>query len=101
MDELREIARERALLRKYGVDLRWYKEVFDSQLGVCAICGEPETAIDHRTGQVRHLAIDHDHTTGQIRRLLCGRCNTVIGRVGESPDLLWKMIMYLKAHGAA
>jgi hypothetical protein len=100
-EENKETLRDQQLQKKYGVDLQWYREVYNSQLGVCAICGEPETKIDHRTGQIQNLAIDHDHKTGQVRRLLCWRCNSTIGKVGESPDLLWKMIMYLKAHGAA
>jgi hypothetical protein len=100
-EENRAFARDKILQKKYGVDLQWYKEVYDSQGGVCAICGQPETKIDHRTKQPVNLSVDHDHSTGQIRRLLCWRCNATLGKVEDSPELLWKMIMYLKAHGAA
>lgn len=53
---------------------------------VCMICA----------GKARQrLAIDHCHATGRIRGLLCHRCNTAIGLLRDSPELLANAIAYL------
>lgn len=65
---------------------------------VCDICGEPEKQKDHRTKQVRRLAIDHDHMTGKVRGILCSDCNTGLGKYRDNIQLLGKAIEYLKQH---
>ena len=49
----------------------------EKQNGVCAICGNPETATSH--GTIRRLSVDHDHETGEVRGLLCSKCNFALG----------------------
>ncbi len=61
--------------RKYNCSTEAYAALLETQKGVCAICGKPETA-RNRSGEIRTLAVDHDHVTGEIRGLLCFRCNT-------------------------
>src|SRR5688572_26282042 len=52
--------RDQYLRRKYGITLEQYDEMFESQGGVCAICGrEPRDDIS--------LHVDHDHETGEVR----------------------------------
>lgn len=48
----------------------------------------------------RALAIDHCHRSGRVRGLLCTRCNQVLGRMGDDPDLFRRSAAYLeKARG--
>jgi|694.fasta_scaffold119457_6 hypothetical protein len=57
----------------------------------CLICG--------RKPRKRPLAVDHDHKTGKIRGLLCGTCNTGMGHLQDSPELLEKAAAYLRTRG--
>ena len=91
----REAVLSKRLKKKYGIAQEVYNELLKNQDGRCAICGSGETVLDYRTGQVRSLAVDHNHETDKVRGLLCVRCNTVIGRVGEDTSLLQAMIDYL------
>lgn len=50
----------------------------------CAICGTTE-----------QLFVDHDHITGQIRGVLCRKCNSAIGMLGDSIQGLYRAIAYL------
>lgn len=40
-------------------------------------------------------SIDYCHKTNKIRGLLCSNCNTALGLVKDSKDILGKMIKYL------
>lgn len=88
----------RELVRHYGITLEQYLEMHDAQNGVCAVCSKPETTVDNRTKEVRRLAVDHCHSAGKIRSLLCSRCNTVLGQVGDDTSVLAAMVGYLKSH---
>lgn len=94
------IERKRMLVRKYGITVEQYDELTAAQNGKCAICAEPETSVDGKTGSLRSLAVDHCHQSGKVRGLLCSRCNTTIGKIEESPQLLRAMFDYLHKHSA-
>lgn len=83
-------------LKNYGVSAEDYRRLLESQGGVCAICGKPETAKIH--GAVKDLAVDHCHKTGRIRGLLCSRHNTALGLAGDDPHIIEKMAAYLRQH---
>ena len=80
---------------RYGVTLEQYDQIFENQNGVCAICGEPETAVFKRGCGTVRLSVDHDHETGKVRSLLCNRCNLLLGRVEGNQELIVKMQEYL------
>lgn len=92
------IERRRMLKRKYGITPAQYDAMLSAQGGKCLICEEPETSVDGKTGTLRTLAVDHCHTTGKVRGLLCSRCNTTLGKLEESPQLLRAMWDYLHKH---
>lgn len=61
------------------------------QGGECAVCRKPDLK-----GQDRHG--DHDHVTGAFRGVLCRRCNTGIGMLGDSPEGVRRALDYLERH---
>lgn len=74
------------LFKTYGVTPAEYERKFAEQKGTCAICKAPH----------RKLGIDHDHRTGEIRGLLCRKCNSGIGMLGDSFQLLLRAASYLR-----
>lgn len=81
--------------RKFGITVDEYNDLLMKQEGVCGICKNPETALDHRTKQIRNMAVDHCHTTGKVRGLLCSKCNTALGSFKDNVEYLKAAITYL------
>lgn len=80
-------------LKKAGLSLAQYNELFRKQKGCCVICGK------HQTEFKRALAVDHNHVTGRIRGLLCNSCNRGLGCFYSDEygtELLCAAISYLK-----
>lgn len=75
-----------------GVSVVWYLAQHQHQQGRCAICRQPERAMDALGKGVRRLAVDHDHKTGRPRALLCVSCNLLAGR---DPAVLAGAVRYL------
>jgi recombination endonuclease VII len=71
--------------------------LYDEMSEVCDICKQPETQT-HQNGTPCRLCLDHCHATNKVRGWLCARCNTSLGRMEDSPELLQSMITYLKKH---
>lgn len=84
--------RNATLKKKYGIGIKEYEELLAAQNNKCAICGS-ETA---KISWSPRLHVDHCHETGRIRGLLCQACNTVLGKMNESPSLLRKAAAYLE-----
>jgi len=102
LDENKEVVAERKrryyLKTSFGISVEEYERMHDQQNGLCAVCRNPETAIDNKNSQqVRRLAVDHDHGTGKIRGLLCQKCNMGIGYFQDDPALLREAANYLSA----
>jgi hypothetical protein len=86
----------RNLRRKYGITPETYAELLARQGGKCAGClSEPRN---------KRFAVDHDHsccpnqqTCGNcIRGLLCGNCNTALGLLRDSEEILARLLQYVK-----
>jgi Autographiviridae endonuclease VII len=75
----------------YGITLSDYEKMLFEQGGGCAICGD-------NPPEGKYLHVDHDHQTNKVRSLLCGRCNKVLGSVGENTELLLRMAGYIRLH---
>jgi hypothetical protein len=88
--------KERSLKADFGISLDAYNQMLLSQNGLCDICKQPET--HKRNGRVKSLAVDHHHGTGKIRALLCADCNTGIGKLKDSPEILEAAAAYIRKH---
>lgn len=91
IDEKKERARERNLLRRYGITLEQYNELLEKQEENCAMCGRHQSEFKTR------LAVDHNHHTGEIRGLLCNYCNHRVVGKHRDPDLVLRLYNYLKS----
>jgi hypothetical protein len=81
--------RKHTLKKNFGLSLAQYDLMFNEQGGCCAICGR------HQSELKKALAVDHDHKTGNIRKLLCARCNILLGFAKDNVELLEASIKYL------
>lgn len=70
----------------YGIDPAELRAIEERQRGRCAIC---------RSDGALH--VDHDHVTGRVRGFLCINCNTGLGKLSESVEVLQAAIKYLRA----
>lgn len=92
----KERARVRNLKAKYNLTVEEYEEMFSAQDGKCAICFKEQPD--------RRLSVDHDHSCcpGQVscglcvRKLLCVKCNSLIGLANDDIDLLLSAVSYLE-----
>ena len=69
----------------YGIQPERLAALRVEQGGRCAVC---------RVGPATH--VDHEHNTGRVRGLLCHRCNTGIGMLGDSEAGLVAALGYLR-----
>jgi hypothetical protein len=83
----------RSLWRRYQITSNQYQAIFDQQDRACVICKKNQENLD----------VDHDHsccksyrTCGRcIRGLLCPTCNTGLGHVRDSTEILESIIRYI------
>ncbi len=88
--EKRQLYKDRATAKRYGLSLAAYQRLFVEHGEVCAICAQPEKA-------GRRLAVDHDAKTGRVRGLLCSRHNLGIGHFNHDVALLSAAVNYINA----
>ena len=80
-------------LKQLGWTLELYGAVSIAQNNVCAVCKRPQEG--------KALAADHEHISPpKPRGLLCGECNTGLGKFQDSPELLEAAAAYLRKYGA-
>lgn len=80
------------MLKRFGISYRQYIGMLSEQSNKCAVCeAKPKPFTD--------LAVDFDLKTKKTRGLVCRKCATVLGLVGDSPKRLHGYINYLLKHG--
>lgn len=84
-------AQNASLLWNYNLTLEEYNKMLEEQKGVCYICGGV-----NKNG--KNLFVDHNHSNGHIRRLLCMKCNIVLGIFEENIQLIENAISYLEKY---
>jgi hypothetical protein len=78
------------LKRKFGITIDQFDEMSAAQDHKCAICLFPALRMPHKV-----LHVDHCHTTGVVRGLLCNRCNTMLGHMGDNVAGAMKVLQYV------
>jgi hypothetical protein len=91
----RTAARRHRLKKNFGLTEAEYDRMLEGQNGLCAICGQAETA--RWKGRTIRLGVDHCYQTGRVRGLLCNQCNRALGCFKDSVDYLRSAIAYLEA----
>lgn len=86
-----EARRSDHLRRHYGIEVQDYDRLLKEQNGRCAICGTTES-----DSLKQFLCVDHIDSTCLIRGLLCSTCNSAIGLLHHSEELLQSAITYLR-----
>ena len=83
--------RKADLKRRFGLTLDQYETMLFEQNGVCFLCNK-------KCQTNERLCVDHCHKTGKVRKLLCRKCNSGIGQLGDSEELLKKAVEYIKKY---
>ena len=78
--------------RNYGLSRKEHRRLLDEQNGVCAVCKLPSR---------RALCVDHCHATRQVRGLLCDKCNTALGLLGDDVRRMLAAVVYLNRIGVS
>ena len=89
-DKYRDYKRRWDLENKYGITLEEYDEMAKDG---CHICGKKSEGNRNKV----NLNVDHDHETGKVRGVLCGLCNTGLGKLGDNVEGLTRALEYLNA----
>ena len=89
-EHFRRIQR-RSSWRVKGVDPVEAERVRAAHDGKCECCGtdKPKEA---------RWCVDHDHKTGKVRGVLCSKCNTAIGKLGDTLEGVERAAEYLRKH---
>lgn len=81
-----EVSRNSRYRRLYGIEGDDLKVV--DAIKFCAICHGPAEVVDHC------------HHNGHVRGVLCNSCNTTLGKMHDSPELLRRAADYLEQRAA-
>jgi hypothetical protein len=100
------INKDMNLRRLYGISLEQFNQMREAQSYRCAVCGRHESEIpianrgrprlDGSRAEGSALVVDHHHKSSRVRKLLCARCNHMIGHALESPEVLRSGAAYLE-----
>lgn len=84
----RRAVRAAWVLKVYGLSMKDYATILESQGHVCGLCGKP-----FKEGKTPH--VDHEHG-GHVRGIVCAYCNTrLIGRLKQH-ELAQRLADYLR-----
>jgi hypothetical protein len=86
-----EINRNYRMRREYGISPERFHEMYESQDRRCAVCKK-------QFGSKSEANIDHCHATRWVRGLLCNKCNTAIGLLGDDLEIIKSASAYLAAN---
>ena len=85
MEKNKDKRLDQQLQHKYNITLPYRNAQIEKQKGCCACCGK----------KCDKLVVDHDHTTGKFRGMLCHRCNTGLGQLGDDVPGLIRGLKYI------
>jgi hypothetical protein len=82
-------------IKKFGISLDQFTELYERCGGKCEICGFKDDG-----NKSFFPFIDHCHTTGKVRGLLCSKCNFGIGHFNDDIGRMRKAIAYIESKSA-
>lgn len=74
--------------KHYGTTQERIDKLLKNQNNRCAIC--------HVSFETKTACVDHDHGSGLVRGMLCKKCNTGIGMLGDNPETCKAAAVYLE-----
>lgn len=80
-------------LYAYGITKEEAKLLSQKQNNKCALCLKD---LEFKIGFTNSAHVDHCHATGKVRGILCGNCNTALGKLGDSVESIKKVLKYLE-----
>ena len=89
-----QCARCRNYKHRYNIHGGDVDQMYESQNGQCYICDKDLERYTSTKSNALH--VDHNHVTGEVRKLLCMKCNTMIGVIESNNVDINKITDYLK-----
>jgi len=83
----RALRKKSGYLQKYGITPEQAVDMLAGQGWCCALCA--------RELSRESMNVDHCHTTGRVRGILCTRCNSALGALGDNPAGLFRALQYV------
>ncbi|MBI1913666.1 MAG: hypothetical protein HYS12_02755 [Planctomycetes bacterium] len=97
--EKKKAARTRALLGRHGLTYEELTALYEACQSRCQVCNlhASENTWKGLTGQ---LCVDHVLVAGKrvVRGLLCNRCNSLLGRMGDDREGVLRYVRYLESY---
>ncbi len=88
-EKITKYQQDRNRFKKYGLLAGQYDEMVTSQCGLCFICDAlPADKYADCAEWMQRLVVHHNHKTGKVIALVCQGCNSGMGLLQDSPDLL-------------
>jgi hypothetical protein len=84
----------------YGMTKEQFYALSAAQGDACGICRRPASDITRPAGVYgsisRYLEVDHCHEGGYVRGLLCHKCNSGLGHLGDTVESIERVLDYVK-----
>lgn len=100
--------RAATLWAKFRITPEDYDRLRAEQAYRCVVCQRHESEITTRLGRNRFdgsekfsggvLVVDHCHKSNIVRKLLCSNCNSGLGYLQDSPEVVTAALKYLLDH---
>ncbi len=84
---------EKHFKRAYGISIEQRDALLAAQGGRCKLCSIEISAVK---GFNKSAHVDHCHKTNRVRGILCGNCNTSLGKLGDSEESIQRVLLYLR-----
>lgn len=88
--------KKNARLRRFGLEPEDLTKMLEDQNALCYICKKGPLSREGKTQWSANL--DHCHSCGQVRKLLCKRCNTLVGFIESDEKVFTKAFQYYIEH---
>jgi len=82
------LARRKAIKEGHIKCTATEQELESAFTGFCHACGVPEIECSKK------LAMDHCHETGRFRGWLCNSCNSALGQLKDSSEIITALLLY-------